>query len=247
MQIVVDGILTNYQIIGNKPKSLVILHGWKRSLNEWVPIAKQLADRYKVILFDLPGFGQTPRPEETYSIYDYAKFVEHVLEKLEIKKITLIGHSFGGRIGIIMAAKTSLIEKLILVDSAAVEKKSMAVQIKIMINKLAILPFKLFFPKMVEKMKLRFGSDDYQTAGNMRDIFIKTVNEDLSPLLKQVKGEKIIIWGEKDFIRPIAEGKFIKNTIPNARLRVVWGAGHSPYLEKPREFMEILEEFLLYV
>src|SRR5260370_37036210 len=94
MQIVVDGILTHYETLGDIKPALVILHGWKRSLNEWLPVAKQLTDRFTIVLLDLPGFGQTPRPNAAFSIYDYATFVEHFLEKHELKKITLLGHSF---------------------------------------------------------------------------------------------------------------------------------------------------------
>lgn len=242
MQIVVDDILTNFQVFGNKKKTILILHGWQRSLNEWLPIARQLSDSHTVILLDLPGFGLTPRPTESYTIYDYAKFVEHFLIKLEQHKVTLIGHSFGGRLGIILGAKTNVLDELILVDSAAVETKSLAIKLRVAINKAAILPIKLFFPSKVEKIKARFGSDDYQSSGNLRDIFINTVNADLTPLLKEVKVKTLVIWGEKDPIRPISEGKFIRESIPNAKLRVVWGAGHSPYIEKPKEFMDILEE-----
>ena len=244
MQIVVDGLLTSYQVLGKGKKTILILHGWQRSYPEWLPIARQLGEAYKVILLDLPGFGQTPRPKESFSIYDYATFVTHFLDKLENKKVTLIGHSFGGRIGIILPAKTDSLDKLVLVDAAAVEKKSLWMQFRIAINKLAILPVKILFPNQVEKLKKGFGSDDYQTAGKMRDIFIKTVNEDLTPLLHRIKTPTLVIWGEKDSTRPITEGIFIKNSIAHARLRVVWGAGHSPYLEKQNEFMEILEDNL---
>lgn len=244
MQIVVDGILTHYQSIGEKKKTLLILHGWKRSLTEWLPIANELSKEYRVVLLDLPGFGQTLRPHKSYTIYDYAEFVEKFLTKLEISRIDFIGHSFGGRIGIILGAQTNLINKLILVDAAAVETKSLMIQMRVALNKIAIFPIKLLAPHYAEKIKSKFGSDDYQSSGNMRDIFINTVNADLTPLLRKVKPEALVIWGEKDFVRPITEGKFIQESIPEAHMRVVWGAGHSPYLDKQKEFMEILEENL---
>src|SRR5579862_7722800 len=151
MQIVVDGLLTNYERLGNKAQKLLILPGWMHSVDEWIPIGKQLSDKYEVILLDLPGFGKTQRPEITYSIYAYADFVEHFLDKLEIKQTTLMGHSFGGRLGIILASKTTKVSNLILVDSPAVEKKNNATKLLITINKLLILPVKLFFPKKIEK------------------------------------------------------------------------------------------------
>jgi pimeloyl-ACP methyl ester carboxylesterase len=197
-----------------------------------------------VILIDLPGFGQTPRPVKSYTIYDYATFVEHFLAKIEQKQVTIIGHSFGGRIGIILAATTDILDKLILVDSAAVETKSFAIKTRIFFNKLAIIPIKILFPQKVELLKKHFGGDDYQEAGSLRDIFIKTVNEDLTPLLQKILIRTLIIWGEKDNVRPITEAKIIEKHITNAQLRVVWDAGHSPFLEKPEEFMTIIEEEL---
>lgn len=244
MQIVVDGILTQYTTLGKGKKTILILHGWQQSSREWNTIIHSLAKNATVIALDLPGFGQTPRPQTTYTIYEYATFVEHFLQKLAYKKVILIGHSFGGRIGILLGARTKLLSQLFLVDSAAIETKSIWIKTKIMINKILISPIKLISPHKIEPLKSRFGSDDYQHAGAMRDIFIQTVNEDLSPYLKQVAVPTVIIWGEKDIVRPLSEAKYIKKSIPGARLRIVWGAGHSPFIEKPKEFLEIIKEYI---
>ena len=241
MQIVVDGILTNYEIIGNKPKTLVILHGWMRSLNEWLPTAKQLSEHYKVVLIDLPGFGKTAQPESDYSIYDYATFVEHFLDKLEIHKVTLLGHSFGGRIGIILAAKTDKITNLILVDAAGIEKRSTFAKLKIAFFKTA----KIVLPKSyVERLRYKLGSPDYKSAGAMRTIFLKTINEDLSYLLPKLFVPTLLVWGNKDTEVLEWKTRKMKELIKNAKMRVVWGSGHSPQFEKPKEFIEILEEYL---
>lgn len=242
MQIVVDGILTNYKVTGKGSKKILILHGWKQSSQEWNTIAKSLSINATVITLDLPGFGLTPRPLSTFSIYDYARYIEHFLEKLEYKKVVLIGHSFGGRIGVILGAKTTLLSTLVLVDSAVVESKSVLTRTKIALNKIAIAPIKLIFPKFAESIKSRFGSDDYQQADTMRDIFIKTVNEDLSPFLNKITVPTLIIWGEKDEVRPLSEAKYIERCTANSRLRIVWGAGHSPFLDKPKEFLDIINE-----
>src|SRR5258708_5206068 len=239
MQIVVDGILTHYQIIGNKPKTLLILPGWMRSLEEWLPTAKQLSDNYKVILIDLPGFGKTPRPQTAYSIYNYAAFVEHFLDKLEVNKITLLGHSFAARIGIILGNKTDKVTKLILIDAAGVEKKNNLTKIKNNLFKLA----KVIMPKQFqEKLRDKLGSQDYKTAGVMRDIFVKVVNVDLTYMMPKISAPTLLIWGNNDTEVQEWKTKLMSKLIPSARLRIVWSAFHSPHLEKPTEFMEILKE-----
>lgn len=241
MQIVVDGLLTRYEIVGSKDKTLLILPGWMRSIDEWFPVAKQLANEYKVLLLDFPGFGKTQQPESTFTVYDYTNFVEHFLNKLEIKHVSLLGHSFGGRIGIILASKTQIVTELILVDAAGIEKRSFAAKLKIRFFKLA----KLFLPKrLINKLRNSLGSQDYKTAGAMREIFIKVINEDLTYLLPKISVQTLLIWGNKDNEVPEWKTRLLKKLIPHARLRVVWGAYHSPHLEKPKEFIEILSDYI---
>ena len=244
MQIVNEGLLTNYEVKGSANKEVIlILHGWKNSLNQWLPTANELSSKYKVILLDLPGFGLTSIPEKAYSIYDYATFVENFLDKLDIKKVIFIGHSFGGRIGIIMSTKTDKIKNLILVDAAGVEKRTLYAQIKITFFKSA----KILLPRsLAEKLRTKLGSPDYKSAGAMRNIFLKVINEDLSYLLPKIYIPTLIIWGDKDIEVPEWKTRKMKELIKNSKLRIVWGSGHSPQLEKPQEFMEILNDYLLY-
>lgn len=241
MQVVVEGILTNYQKLGEEKEVLLILHGWGRSLNEWLPYAKKFSEKYTVILLDLPGFGLTPRPQPTYDIYDYAEFVEKFLKKLEIRKCILMGHSFGGRIGIILAAKTTLLSQLILVDSAGIEQKSLHVKLKSEVSK----TIGFFLPKSIKKkVSLLVSSDDYKSAGKMRDIFVTIINQDLTHLLSKITVPTFIIWGERDTEVPLFHTKMYKRKIYEATVRIVWEAGHDPHLEKPQEFTEILDEIL---
>lgn len=242
MQIVVDGLLTNYQTIGEKNKpAFLILHGWKRSIAEWIPIAKEISKKYYVILVDLPGFGNTALSQRPFSIYDYADFVEHFLGKLNIQKVTLLGHSFGGRIGIILGSKPNMLEKLILVDAAGVEKRTLVAKAKILFFKLV----KTFLPKALsERLRHSLGSPDYRTAGALRATFLRVINEDLSYLLPKIAVPTLLIWGSKDTEVTEWKIKRMKQTIPQVKLRVVWEAGHSPYMERPGEFMEILKEFI---
>lgn len=240
MQIVIDKTLTNYQVFGDKKNTILILPGWKRSINEWIPTAKILSTEFRVVLLDLPGFSQMIRPKESFGVFDYAQFVKDFLLKLEIDKTTLIGHSFGGRLGVILAAETTLIEKLILVDSGGIEKKSLLINLSHF-----IIPFAKLLPSSIQnKIKKFIGSADYKEAGEMRDIFVKIVNQDLTHLFEKIKIPTFIIWGEKDNILPLSQSKIFKGKIKNSKLRVVWGAGHDPHLQKPEQFTSILEDIL---
>jgi pimeloyl-ACP methyl ester carboxylesterase len=245
MQIVVEGILTNYQVLGNGKEPLLILPGWKRSINEWIPVAAIIPDKYKVILLDLPGFsGSTAMSKEVFGVFEYANFVRKFLEKLGIDKCTVLGHSFGGRIGIVLAAEGKMVNKLILVDSSGIERKSLYVKIMHII-KIISLPLLVILPALIRnKIRNLFGSRDYKTAGQMRKILVKTTNQNLESFLPKIKIPTFIIWGDKDKTLPVSQAKIFKAGIKDARVRIVWGAGHDPHLQKTEQFTAILKDIL---
>lgn len=244
MQVVVDGLLTNYQILGDKKETLLILPGWRCSLNEWLPVAKILSNKYQVVLLDLPGFGATAMPKETFGIYEYADFVKKFLVKLNIKKCIVLGHSFGGRIGIILASERGIVNKLILVDSAGIENKSLYVKLTRLLKKI-VRPALILLPNQVQNnIRNLIGSKDYKNAYQLRKIFVKIVNQSLRQLFPNIKVATIIIWGDKDNQLPVTQTKIFKKEIKNSLVRIVWGAGHNPHLEKPEQFMSILNDVL---
>lgn len=234
MQKVVEGILTNYEIVGKGKKNLLILHGWKGSLGDWMQVAKGLEKNYRVILLDLPGFGGSGKPAEDWGIYEYGEFAKKFLDTLGIKKTVVMGHSFGGRVGILLAARTSLVERLILVDAAGMETKSLKTKVIKMAK-----PFVGWLP---QEIKNRMGSRNYRDAGDMRKTFVKVVNQPLREELKKIHSPTLIIWGEKDRELSLGEAAMLKDGIAGSKLRIVWGANHFPHLHKYDDFMRILEE-----
>lgn len=243
MQIAVRDILVNYEIVGEKNKeTLVILHGWGRNLRDWLAIAQILSSKYKVVLLDLPGFGGTSFPNgAVWGIQDYVEFILDFLNKLDIKKPILLGHSLGGRIGIVMGAKEGLLKKLVLVDAAGVAQRTLKERISTLIFKLTKRVMPGFIISWIRDM---LGSEDYIKAGPLRKTLVKVVNENLKRLLPKINCETLIIWGEKDSNQEIRYAKEMVEKIPNARLRVVWEAGHNPQLEKPKDFARIIKEEL---
>lgn len=241
MQTAIGNILTNFEILGKEnTQAFVILHGWGRNILDWIPVAKVLSSRYRVILLDLPGFGGTILPSDTVmGTYDYAEFTKSFLEKIGVRKPILLGHSFGGRIGMVLGSEKGLISKLILVDSAGIEQKSLRVILIGFFYKI----IKRFLPEHINKIiRARLGSEDYANAGLLRKILVKVVNEDLRNLLPKIKIPVLIIWGDKDINQYVKYAKIKRDEISGAKLRIVWGAGHNPHYEKPSEFIQILEE-----
>jgi pimeloyl-ACP methyl ester carboxylesterase len=242
-QIVIDGMLTNYQVFGDG-EALLILPGWRRPIGEWIPIAKSLSNKYKVVLLDLPGFGTTALPETAFGVFEYVDFVKKFLDKLKIEKCIILGHSFGGRLAIVLASEEKIVSKLILVDSAGIENKSLYAKL-MRILRIIFSPVLRILPLSIkDKISNFIGSGDYKTAGNMRKIFVKVVNQDLRSFLPKIKIPTFIIWGDKDKTQPVSQTKIFKQGIKDSKVRIVWGAAHDPHLQKTEQLMAILKDVL---
>ena len=243
-QVVIEKMLTNYQVLGDKGKTLLILPGWKRSIEEWMPVAKSLSGSYKVVLLDLPGFSATVLPKKTFGVFEYADFVGKFLAKLKINKCIILGHSFGGRLGIVLASEGKIVDKLILVDSGGIEGKSLYAKL-MRIFKVILFPvFMLLSVPLKNKISNLIGSEDYKAAGEMRRIFVRIVNQDLMSLLPKIKIPTFIIWGDKDSSLPVSQAKIFKKEITGSRVRIVWGAGHDPHIQKTEQLISILKDIL---
>ena len=251
MFINIDGLDINY-IAEGQGKNLIVLHGWGCNIDTVMPIVNILKDKYKVYALDLPGFGKSQEPKEAINSFDYVEIVRAFMEKLNIDKATFVGHSFGGKLSIIMGSKyPSQVDKLVLIDSAGlIPKRGPKYYFKVYSFKsLRFIYKKLFFwmadEKKMERFYKKFGSDDYQdSSGLMRKILVTVVNENLKPILKEIKASTLIIWGDKDMDTPLYMAKTMESEIPDCGLVVLEGTGHYSYLDDYHKFGLILKSFL---
>lgn len=251
MVINIQGLDLNY-IVEGEGTPIVILHGWGCNIDTVRPIINILNEKYKVYSLDLPGFGESQEPSDVIGSFEYAEIVREFLNKMNINKATFIGHSFGGKISIIMGSKyPELVDKIVLIDSAGlIPKRGPKYYIKVYSFKTLRYIYKnLFFwiknEERMEKFYKKFGSDDYQnSSGVMRKILVKVVNENLKPLLKDIKASTLIIWGENDDATPLYMAKIMEKEIKDSGLVIFEGAGHYAYLDDYNKFVAVIKAFL---
>lgn len=231
---------------------VLALHGWGASRQLMLPVAERLAPLgYPVYALDLPGFGETPPPPTPWSVNDYAQFVLAALDALDIQQAHLIGHSFGGRISLVLGSTApERISKLVLADSAGVPpKRSLAAHARLKTYKAARSGLEAVGAKDVSgRLRSwysgRYGSADYQqTAGVMRETFVRVVNQDLRPNAARIQCPTLLFWGDKDEDTPLWQGEALEKLIPDAGLVVLAGAGHYSYLDKIDEFIRVTDFF----
>ena len=204
-------------------RPIVMLHGWGHSHQSLRPLADLLVEETQPILFDLPGFGQSERPQMTWSAAEYADAIVKQLDKLNIEKFLLLGHSFGGKVAICLAERYSeRVDRLILISSSGLkEARSLDRQFKFSLKKLfskAIKSIDRLFRKNYFEIYFvpKFASSDYKSFPKIRDILVRSVNEDLSHILPKINTPSLILWGEKDTQTPLKMGIQMAKLIPNA-------------------------------
>lgn len=252
MNIKIQDINTNY-IVKGEGKNILLLHGWGSKLDLFGTIIENLSKNNKVYAIDLPGFGGTDEPKEAWNVDRYVDFVIEFIEKMNIKELSILGHSFGGRVIIKLVNRQNLnfkVDKLVLVDSAGIKpEKSKKTSMKTKVYKvLKILVgnkiVSKIFPNLLNNIKKKFGSEDYRNATPiMRDTLVKTVNEDLTDLLPNIEQSTLLIWGDKDTATPIEDAKKMESLIKDSGLVTVEGAGHFSFLEQPILINRVLDSF----
>ena len=230
---------------------VLLLHGWGASIQLFEPHLNTLSRSYHVTALDFPGFGQTPPPPAAWSVHDYAAWVLQILDRHGIERPHIVGHSFGGRVAISIAAQhPERVGKLVLTGSAGIRpKRSVGYHLRVRSFKLmrwlaqtAWLPAAL--RETARQRVAALGSSDYQQAsGTVRASFVRVVNEDLRDLLPKIKASTLLVWGADDQDTPLADGQLMEKLIPDAGLVVFEGAGHYAYLEQAARFCTIVDTF----
>jgi pimeloyl-ACP methyl ester carboxylesterase len=236
----IDDLTINYEAYG-QGKRLVLLHGWAANLHNFETLIPILSSVFQVIALDLPGFGHSQTPQKTFGVFEYANFLDKFLDYLDVKETFLLGHSMGGSVAIAYTLSFNRAKKLVLEDCAGIRRKGLFTLAKIQF----IETFKfLLLPEHRRYLKHIFGSADYRSAGAMRPTLVRMVNEDLSGLLPEIKLPTLVIWGQNDTTTTLIEAKQINRRIPRSKLEILPDCGHFPHLDRPKQFAEIVTNFL---
>ena len=248
----IDSIAVNYIDEGDG-EVVLLLHGWGANITLYAGIIQVLSQNHRVIALDMPGFGRTPEPPEPWCVDDYVNFVIKFIAAFELRRFSIVVHSFGGRVFFKMNARENLpftIDRAVLIDSAGIlPKKSLKQRVSLRCYKAAraVMSTKVLhflYPDAVDNMRRRRGSADYNSATpTMRATLVKVVNEDLEPFIHLVKCPTLLIWGDQDTATPLSDAKRMEELIADAGLVVCEGAGHFSFAEQAPKVHAALAAF----
>ncbi len=227
---------------------VVVLHGWGGRIESMTPVIDCLSGSFRVVAFDLPGFGESPLPPGVWGTPDYAAFVRDALRGLDVERAHFVGHSYGAKTSLYIAATVpSLVDKLVLQASSGLRTPpSLKARMKRGMSRTARALGKLGDPgaRVRDRIYRRIQSSDYRDAGPLRPILVKVVNEDLEHLLPRVRASTLLVWGSEDDAVPLTHAQTMERLIPDAGLVVFDGAGHFAYLDHSDRFCVVTRHFL---
>ncbi len=245
----IQGIATRHRRVGSGPEVLV-LHGWGASIDAMGSMLAGLRGVCTVHAVDLPGFGQTGTPPVPWGVAEYAGWTRALLTALDVSRVSIVGHSHGGRVAIHLAAHhPQLVKRLVLVDAAGIRApRTFTWYRRVAMAKLAKHGLNRFGSPgraLGRRLVGRAASADYAASRSvMRPTFVRLVNEDLTGLLPRIAAPTLLVWGDQDTDTPLADGQAMERLIPDAGLVVFEGAGHFSYADQPGRFGAVARHFL---
>ena len=225
-----------YKRVEQGGKTVLLMHGFGADSRAVDCLFYFLKNRgYSVISVDFAGFGQSDEPFTPWSIYDYANSIKAIIEQLGLREVVGVGHSFGGRVGLILASQNA-IDGLVIIDGAGLKpRRNLRYFLKLYGYK---------FAKLLGSHPKNAGSKDYRSLSvNMRQTFVKVVNEHLDALLGDINIPTLILWGKSDRETPLYMAKKLHKRIRNSSLYVFDG-GHYSYIDSYADTCIRMEEFL---
>ncbi|MBS0252202.1 MAG: alpha/beta hydrolase [Proteobacteria bacterium] len=260
----VEGIRLHLRDSGprNAP-SVILLHGFGSSLHTWEDWARSLSDEYRVVRYDLPGFGLTgPDPKGDYTDERGMEILAALMDRLSIRRASLVGNSIGGRLAWHFAARyPGRVDKLVLISPDGFASpgyeygKAPAVP-------LFVRMMKYVLPRSFVKANLapayadpRRLSDttvdryyDLMLAPGVRGAMIarleQTKLEPPEPILKSIEASTLVVWGQQDKLIPITNAGDYMHALPHAKFVSLPNLGHVPQEEDPASSLIPVRAFL---
>ncbi|HBR27714.1 MAG TPA: alpha/beta hydrolase, partial [Rhizobiales bacterium] len=254
-----------------KGAPVLLIHGFGASTYTWRHVAPELAKTHRVIAVDLKGFGQSDKPfDSRYSVFDQAELLAQLIVDKDLRNLTLVGHSFGGGIALLLALEANerlegRITKLVLLDSIAYPQNIPVFFRLLDVPLVSRLGVSMIPPSVQTRVALRIAYFDdskidqdevdayaapLRTAAGKHAIIYSARQivpdglAEISERYKTIELPTLILWCDHDRIVPLEVGLKLRRTLPNSTLRLVEDCGHMPQEEQPESTLKLLQGFL---
>ena len=254
---------------GDGDRQIMLLHGFGATSYTWRSWIGTLAKEHRVWSLELKGHGSAPAPpDDLYSIHDHADLVHRLIVQKDIRRLTLVGHSMGGGVALLVALRLleeERLERLVLVSSAAYPQRlppfiTLAGRGRLAEWGLRVFPKRLlirwvlrsivFDPEGVTDTQVEAYAEPFFSPAH-RTALIKTAARiippdfaDITRRIPEIDLPTLLLWGRHDWVVPLDVAERLAAALPKAQLEVMEECGHVPPDELPKESLEIVLKFL---
>jgi pimeloyl-ACP methyl ester carboxylesterase len=247
-------------------RPVVLIHGLGGTFRYWLGTVDRLAGQHRAIAVDLPGFGGSDPAARPFDLLAAGERVLAACEAIGAVRPVLVGHSLGGPVAALVAARfPERVGGVVLVGSASLSRqRAWRRHVLVPAMRLALrhprswenllaahrsvrrVVFREMFvdPAELPGAETRMLVGGASLARQIRDSLESTLAFDLGDLLPALRVPLGLVWGDLDRTAPFADAELASRLRPDAPLRIVRGAGHMPMLERPDEFAEALAAVL---
>ncbi|MEO1719368.1 MAG: alpha/beta hydrolase [Pseudomonadota bacterium] len=250
-----------------RARTIVLLHGLGASSYSWRRVISRLSRRYRVIALDLRGHGRSDKPFDVhYAVTAQAELVRDALAKLKLRRVTLVGHSYGGVVSLVATLQANArgerrIRRLVIMNSPALPQKlSTAVRFL----QQPVLPYvaltvvpphitvsmalfaEAFGMPHITEQDIEIYAQPYLDAA-ARHALIETARQivprnaaDLIKAYPSVRQQTLVVWCRSDQVVPLITGQRLARMLPNARLEVLEGCDHATPEQKPDDIARLI-------
>jgi len=238
---------------GGQGDPLVLLHGFGADKDNWTRVSKYLTPRMRVIAPDLPGFGESSKPENArYSFEDQVEYLHAIVQGLGLKNVSLGGNSMGGCVAALYAAKyREEVKSLWLLASACVSTAPLSELGQILKSGVGnpllvrtpedfektigfVMSKPPYIPGSIRRVLAQRAAANYPLHARIFDELLKDEGAALEPHVKGLATPTRIVWGDHDRALDVGGAKILAGLMPNASVTILPDVGHLPMIEKPR-------------
>lgn len=218
----------------------------------WLELHSELAREHEVLVPDLPGFGESERPDWARHPRDLALLMGHWLDRQALGSVPLVGCGFGGWVAAELATMSpARLSHLVLVGAAGLLPKQGHIMDQMLISHSAYVQASFKDESAYRALYGEEPTDDLLLAWDVHREMVTRVawkpymyNRRLRPLLPEVGVPTLVVWGAEDAVIPLDCGQQYAEAIPDARLEVVVDTGHAVDLENPGKLGPLVLEQL---
>jgi pimeloyl-ACP methyl ester carboxylesterase len=242
-------------------ETILMIHGFGANKDNWVRFAKFFTKRYQVIALDLPGFGDSSKPDASYDVGTQAERVAAFVKTLGLSKVHVVGNSMGGHIAALYAARhPEQVQSLALFDNAGVTspKKS---ELYEMLERgdpnplvardaesfAKLVSFVFVQPPSVPANVRRYMAEQASARSAQNDKVFSHLREryiPLEPELPKIQAATLLLWGDEDRVLDVSSIEVMKPLLKKPTVVIMKDCGHVPMIERPEETAEHYQAFL---